>query len=927
MTEKSTSEMGTDSITDDKLAHEQRKPSCDDAIFARMTQTKLQTTFYKLGKWIARRPLVSMSIGFFIMVSGVPATFVLPGEANLLWVKMAAGFEPFSLTTTEQFKDRQAANDLHDGFFVPSHGRNSAIIISPKHPSTMPVFSNAFMQAALPLVMQVYAMRVSSSDASYTFKDLCVPNGAMPISTVPASYSQCASAANDLFSAVRWNASEIPAAGSGVALYGVGAHDFAAPLNQLNTFLNAQGINASGVLRSLVGLREESALNFRFWDAQSLTIPFRLRDERRVPGSSRNELTDLWIKQLQSDVQSGQYVNSDTLRVTFLSDQSIGDGLQSLLNAFVPYLFLVFGVMGLYSEIFLFSQTRTNAGQATQILLVMQGLVVSGAAGFSGMGWILYLGQKDIVILCCMAVFLVMAVGVDCTFIFVSAMKAAGATLSVEEAMGHMLSEAATAVSLTTSSSVTCFLAAGLYGASQPAFLKFNLTMAVALFINYLGFIFYFSGCMALNEYRIAAGRADLRPWRESSKRQLPQWTNVAQKMRTLINEHFAPLFTESLLFKISGAAFMIASIVLAVVYIPSIGSGMKQTTFLIDSSPLYETWADFELLGGGKAAQTTTVQVSGLDLSSELALGHFKSDFVDEVQDRPETLSVLCLPVSYLFYRNTTQSTVLPWHSWLGTDQAAALLFGHSYYPLTAAANAASPDTIECSILYLNDVSSSDAGVRIGTMDAIYAITSRANARLAPLGASIRLNNFEWAINTSLDKASRSLCWQSIAVAVLAVGVVLLFSLPLRRASIAATNIFVVVVCVLGFVGYSGQSYHLLSLCVMAMGPGFCVDYTVEVMHFSNLGPSTERTGAKFTRGMRLCAFDVFHGCITGMLGVGCLMLCPGQAPRLFGNVTMVMIFYGGTYALWCLPATLTLLDDAFHALCNCGKQTRSST
>ena len=50
--------------------------------------------------------------------------------------------------------------------------------------------------------------------------------------------------------------------------------------------------------------------------------------------------------------------------------------------------------------------------------------------------WMLYLGQKDVVIFCAMALFLVMAVGIDCTFIFVSAMKGAGPDTSIEEATG-----------------------------------------------------------------------------------------------------------------------------------------------------------------------------------------------------------------------------------------------------------------------------------------------------------------------------------------------------------------------------------------------------------------------------------------------------------------------------------------------------------
>jgi len=893
------------------------KSMCDDSILANRTQAALAQNFYLLGIRIGRHPLVAMAIGFSIMVSGVPATFLLPGAANLLWVKMAAGFEPFSLTTTPQFRDREATNALHDGFFIPSHGKDSMIIISPKDPTAMPVFSHAFMQAALPLLIDIYAMQIGDGGTHYTFKDLCVPAGLLELDVALPTFALCLSASNDLFGAVAWNASAIPPAGAGAAQYGAGAHDYAAPLAGLGAVLDQAGLSSRGIFRSLVGMpTPPSHDDYRFWTPASLSVPFRLRDNR--PAAK-------WVQALQSHVQSGRHASSATLRVTFLSDQSIGDGLQDLLDAFVPYLFLVFIVMGLYSELFLFSQTRTKRGEATQALLVLQGLVVSGLAGFSGMGWILYLGLNEIVILCCMAVFLVMAVGVDCTFIFVSAMRAADETLDVEEAMGRMLSEAATAISLTTSSSVVCFVAAGLCGASQPAFLKFNMTMAVALVINFCGFVFYFSGCMALNERRIAAGRADLRPWRPVTPGRLPAWSNVGQKLHTVIDEWYAPLFVESHLFKLGGLSFMLLSVALALVYVPVIGSGMAQTTFLVDSSALYETYADFERLGGGQAALSTTVQISGLDLTSDAALLALKTSFLDPIAARDEALSIACLPLSYLHYRNTTSGAgsgaILAWHDWLSASPIASMLYGHSYFPPSSGA-AAPPTTIECSILHLRDVIDDDASGRISTMDAFYAIASDANVVMRGFGTSLRLSNFEWAIMTSLDKASSSLCWQGIAVAVLAVQAVLLFSLPLRRAVITAANILIVVFCVMGYVGYSGQSYHLLTLCVAAMGPGFCVDYTVEVMHFSNIGPRSDPMGTKFMKGMRACGYDVLHGCVTGMLGVGCLMMCPGEAPRLFGNVTMVMIFYGGVFALWSLPATLTLAEDAGAVLASrcCG-------
>ena len=206
-----------------------------------------------------------------------------------------------------------------------------------------------------------------------------------------------------------------------------------------------------------------------------------------------------------------------------------------------------------------------------------------------------------------------------------------------------------------------------------------------------------------------------------------------------------------------------------------------------------------------------------------------------------------------------------------------ASMLYGHTFFPASVSASS-SPATIECSVLYLSDVIDDDATSRILTMDAFYAIASDANGVMAAFGVSLRLSNLEWAIMTSLDKASRSLCWQGIAVAVLRCA----GRPPLQPAAAARRD-------------HGPQYLHcrllrdglrgLLQPVVppphpMRRGhgsglyPGFCVDYTVEVMHFSNLGPASDPMGTKFMKGMRACGYDVLHGCITGMIGVGCLML-----------------------------------------------------
>ena len=109
---------------------------------------------------------------------------------------------------------------------------------------------------------------------------------------------------------------------------------------------------------------------------------------------------------------------------------------------------------------------------------------------------------------------------------------------------------------------------------------------------------------------------------------------------------------------------------------------------------------------------------------------------------------------------------------------------------------------------------------------------------------------------------------------------------------------------------GYAGINYNLISYCTLTMAICFCVDYTVELMHFSVIGEPEDSMGTKFSNALKACGYDVLHGCMTAILGVLLLGLSGAMYARLFSYLSLVMCFYGGAYALWCLPSSMTLTD-----------------
>mgnify|MGYP006166032217 FL=1 len=100
-------------------------------------------------------------------------------------------------------------------------------------------------------------------------------------------------------------------------------------------------------------------------------------------------------------------------------------------------------------------------------------------------------------------------------------------------------------------------------------------------------------------------------------------------------------------------------------------------------------------------------------------------------------------------------------------------------------------------------------------------------------------------------------------------------------------------------------------------MAIGFCVDYTVELMHFSVIGAPTDTMGVKFGNALKACGYDVLHGCDTAIIGVIILGLSGAEYARLFSKLSIVMCLYGGCYALWSLPSSMTITNMAAGAVC----------
>ena len=917
-------------------------PAGGMAFLSSRAQAAFEHAYTALGGWVEKHHHLTMAIGLLILLSGIPGTAFLSGKAQFLWFKVDSDLSAFALTSTPAYKSYEHAIHMHHGVFHPP--RPSLAVFSPQPGADHAVLSHGFMARTLDIVNEIYDTTVTGADGTvYGFEDLCAPTGDVDRAAhgggghrrlAPAAgrrlqgverFAHCASRGADLFSNVGWSNATLGAVAGPGAGAANGWSDFGAVLHQAALAKSAAmsgAFNATGAYRvALQGSIDPSDDAFQSWAPATLQVPFQMF---YTSDAALKEVQTQWETKVADYLVGKRYPHADAIRATVGVESTFETAMQDSLWALTPWIFVVVVVMVLYSGAFLATQTRTCQGEATQFSLVAQGSAVSGLAGFSSFGWMYYLGFESINVLCICAVFLVAAVGVDCTFIFVSAMKATGSSTPLADAVPMAMAEGASAITLTSLTSICAFLVAAATSSAQPAFVKFNTVMAIALLLNFLGFITFFAGWQVHNEHRIADGKKDLNPLaKRDTTRRLPGWVDVGGKLRLLINNAYAPNLIDHralgkpLYCKLLGLAVMLATFIVSCAFVGSIGVGMPDEYLVLDSSYLYDLKADFRDRTHGKKTLVVSMLVEHLDLGSMAKLEAFSRDVLGALRDRDDVLMTSCLPGLYYAYAAGAAAggaTPDDWGTWLNASAAAQSLYGHSYYGEETGqfSGAAVPRELTCTVTALSP-SGADSVPRIEVMDWFEDLAARLNAKYAdtcfPCDATrVSFYSHEWAMKTSFDKELPSLCWSTIAMALLTVGVVLLLALPVHRALISVLNIFLVVFAIIGFMGYAGISYNLISYCTLTMAIGFCVDYTVELMHFSVIGEPDDSMGVKFANALKACGYDVLHGCMTAILGVLLLGLSGAMYARLFSYLSLVMCLYGGAYALWCLPSSMTL-------------------
>lgn len=202
---------------------------------------------------------------------------------------------------------------------------------------------------------------------------------------------------------------------------------------------------------------------------------------------------------------------SDTMKIAFMSERSIEDGIDEMSKAELWTVIVSYIVMFVYITIALGKVRNVQTFFVeSKIILAVGGIVIVLVSVLCSLGVFGYLKVATTMLTVEVIPFLVLAVGVDNIFILVHTYNRLDKNefATIGEGIGEALGKVGPSILLTASSECFCFLIGAL--SDMPAVRTFALYATVALFLDFIFQITAFIALMAIDEKRHQNKRLDL---------------------------------------------------------------------------------------------------------------------------------------------------------------------------------------------------------------------------------------------------------------------------------------------------------------------------------------------------------------------------------------------------------------------------------
>eukprot|EP00930_Biecheleria_cincta_P003811 TRINITY_DN10471_c0_g1_i3.p1 TRINITY_DN10471_c0_g1~~TRINITY_DN10471_c0_g1_i3.p1 ORF type:complete len:1024 (-),score=185.59 TRINITY_DN10471_c0_g1_i3:129-3164(-) len=865
---------------------------------------RLQETFWTaLGRQIGKRPMMWLSFSFLIYLALLPGTLMGPGDGKWLWINMTTDFlAEFSFSDSEEWEDYQS------GIKVFPSMRQISLAIKPKSGGSP--LSAATLTECMKIVNALrHETTIDFEGAEISFDDLCKRSGknadcyaVTPSSLLLGNEANAQMRLQDL-SDLENNGADASARAN-FLLSGMHPQQLAF----LPLAIGSGKTKFPGVAASQEQLRDWLAAG------ELLLFTFNLENSKAA----------LEFEKAARSKFVG-FANSN-IEVSFYSTGSLGYELLAIMSDVIPLLLVTIAIMLIFVVVLTGADTRMPG--ETQVMCTTFGIVVPGLASFAGIGLMGYCGLP-MNILCGLAPFLGIAVGVDQLFLLVSAVNSVPLDITdPAEVLAIAMPRAGTAASCSTTTAVIAFAVGAWTSSALNGFFVFCLALVFVLLLNFVGMMTAVPAVLMLNERRIEAGRRDLVPCLKRKAGGNGMSTSiminkgvisklaVGPRIKEFFAGHAAPALQSNLACQLIGAVLMISMLVGSAVVYPQIGKGMPDSYFLPDVSVTQDYLKDVEVALDANVPLPLSILLPRPLLHSEIYRRKVQTLFGELANRSDAILPPVCWvkDVADMIPAQADKATV-------------ANILGHFWSLSVVEENygwdrvTSSDGDLLAARCHFFAWQPMDADKRFLQANELIDYASRAGLEAVAFHES-------FPIHVARYRKIKDAVLQTVGWALLSVLLSLAVFIPFRHAVIAVVMVAGVVLVMFGFMSLTETTFNAVtySTCVMAIG--FCVEYLVHVLHFTNHGvPADSGWEFRVAHALDQVGYDVLLGCSTAFIGVFCLSFHTAMCFRIFAANTLVITTIGGFFALWGLPACLALGSRGKRALlCRVGTQPEAS-
>jgi len=194
---------------------------------------------------------------------------------------------------------------------------------------------------------------------------------------------------------------------------------------------------------------------------------------------------------------------SDNVKLTKYVSSTPAWEMEKSKNSITPHLLINIVIM----IIFCLGASSMSDAVRSKPIIGFLGLFSASLATLAGFGFICYLGV-DFISLCLAAPFLLLGIGIDDTFVMLSAWRRSSHHTTVPERMGRAFSEAAVSITVTSITDVLSFLAGVI--TPFPAVRIFCLYTGTAVAFIYVWHLTFFGACLAISGFAEKSNRHGL---------------------------------------------------------------------------------------------------------------------------------------------------------------------------------------------------------------------------------------------------------------------------------------------------------------------------------------------------------------------------------------------------------------------------------